>query len=1014
MLALDAGRVVSADRLIAGIYGDEAPMATPNVLQAHVSRLRRQLGVAGKVVQNHGTGYRLVVNPEQVDAYEFEGVVADSRAALATDPGRMSRQLTEALAMWRGPALADVADSPLVRDSIARFEELRLVSHELLAEADIARGAAASVVPRLRELVTAHPVRESSWQLLIRALAETGRRAEALVAFEDVRALLADELGADPSPELSAVHLRLLREEVEISQTPSRARELPTPLTRLIGREDELALVASLLTEHRLVSLVGTGGSGKTRLAIEAARRSELRVFFAELAAVEDPGDVRATVGSALGLRSYDAPDEVLQRLVNVLASGPALLLLDNCEHVADQVARLTAELLVRCPSLRILITSREPLGVTGEALCPIPTLGVPPEGVDSDTAMRYPAVRLFADRVGHSQPGFTVDETNGESVIAICRTLDGMPLAIELAAVRARTLSLQQIADRLDDPFALLSRGDRTKDPRHRTLRAVVGWSWELLSEAERDLACRLSVFSGGATMDAVREVCGLGSVEDLLASLVDKSFVELRDGRYRMLEPIRAYAAERLAEAGQTTIWQREHARYFLHLAEEAEVRLRTGEQLVWLRRLDADDANVRSALHWAADSDIVLALRLIGALSTYWWIRGLKHEAARMGRLVTQKVGTAPPDGMAEEYLLAVFDAAVDITDPQTLSSRLGEVDELTRDWTLPARRPILPVLWAWLAGPVPSHRNALRSPTNALLDSDPWGRALRALSDGLLQLHRGEPRLAERNLTRAVERFRALGERWGLFQAVQEVSLLCSWRGEYDRAVVLINEAIRLAGDLEAMEDLAELFSQRARYWMNAGDLDRAGADVHSALEVARRTGAPGAIARARAMAADLERLDGDLAAADGSARLALRQCPTGWLRPAEERLQVLLVLGRVELAKGELDPAAGRYLEILQTADPVPAAAAMTGLAGVAVARDDGALGAGLLGAADAVRGCALTGDPEVDRISHTARRLAGEAVVAREYAAARAMTESEARRRVTGAWLPRLRPDRIG
>lgn len=1008
LLALDAGRVISSDRLLDGLYVDAPPDRAANALQAQVSRLRRQLGTGAQLVERHGSGYRLAVDPADVDAHDFERRVAEGRAASeANDAARVAEVVGGALSLWRGPALADAPDALFVRDSVARLDELRVESHELLAEADIGRGEPGETVPRLRALVAAHPIRESSWRLLIRALSDAGRRAEALAAFEHARELLVEELGTDPSPALSALHTEILRDEHEPVEPLPRARRPPAQLTRLVGRDDELARLAGMLADARLVTLTGAGGAGKTRLAIEAARRSQFEVLFVELATIEDPADVSSAVSSAVGLRSYGTAEDLVERLTNVLAQRSMLLLLDNCEHVADAAATLCARLTARCPDLRILVTSREPLGVTGETLCPIPALEVPPVGSDADVALQYPVVRLFAERTDSGQPGFKVDASTVEDVVSICRGLDGMPLAIELAAARVRTLPLAEIAARLHDPFALLSRGDRTKDPRHRTLRAVVEWSWDLLDAGERDLACRLSVFSGGATVSAARQVCGLSDTDELLAALTDKSFVEFRDGRYRMLETIRAFAAEQLHETGDDRHWQREHAAYFLQVAEEADGGLRTAEQLTGLGRLDAEYANLRSALHWAAGSDPSLALRLTGALSTYWWMRGLKYEAAAFGRLVAETVGPQPPDELVEEYLLAVFNAATDIADPKTLDDHLDGVNRLTRGWSTPTRRPMLPVLWAWLSGPSPAATDVLRPPTNALLDSDPWGRALHAMSEGLVQVHGGDPRSAETNLARALGRFRELGERWGIFESLLELSNFPSWRGDHDDAIGLVTEAIDLADELGATERVTELLTHRAQYRMQAHDLERAATDAGRAFALARETGAPEAIARSRAALADVCRLRGDLETAGTLIRRAHQECPTGWLRPADERLYVLLVLGRVNLAEGHLDAAARHHLDVVADGDSLIAASALEGLAAVAVSGGDGALGARLLGAAAVVRGEPVTSGPDVEQTTATARRLVGADVVDSEYAAASDGDADDVRARTTQAWWDR-------
>lgn len=1000
LLALDAGQVVSSERLIEGVYAGAPPERVVNALQAQVSRLRRQLAAEDDLVEFHGSGYRLAVAPDSVDAYEFELEAGRAQQSLQSgDPEGASALLTDALELWRGPPLADLGDSPLIRGRVARLEELRLSATETLAEAEITRGDAATAIPRLRGLVATHPLRESLWCHLVRALADSGRRADALAAFEEARELLAEELGTDPSPELTGVHLAVLREEPE-PEVPSRIRRLPAQLTRLVGREDELDRLAVLLSDARLVSLTGAGGAGKTRLAVEAAQRSELETCFVELAPVADLAEVPTTVSSALGLRPSETAEETVERLTKVLNHRPTRLLLDNCEHVAGAVANLTARLLADCPTLQVLVTSREPLEITGEYLFSVSTFDVPPRESDPEAALEYAAVRLFVDRVAMGDPEFTIDARNCADIVEVCRALDGMPLAIELAAARARTLPLSEIAARLDDPFTLLSRGDRTKDARHRTLRAVIEWSWGLLDDAERDLACRLSVFTDGATVHAAREVCGFPDTEGLLATLVDKSLLGLRDGRYRMLETIRAFAAERLADAAEH--WRRRHATYFRWLAQDADPGLRRADQLDWLAVLDADYANLRSALRWATAADITLALQLTSALATYWWMRSRRHEGAMLCRTVAEEVGHEPPDGFAEEYLMAVFTAVAEIAEPEPLRHHLDTVNQIVRDLSQPPRQPMLTVTWARLSGP--SGTTALTPPTTELLDSDPWSRALHPLSDGLQQLHTGRAEDAERSLVTALERFRAIGERWGMMKTLAEASRYPSWRGDHPRAFGMLDEAVELAGQLEATEETAELLWRRAEYGIRAGDHDRAHADATRALDLASDTGVLQQTARARATLAEIARLRGDQESARALGQRALEECPSGWVRPSEARMYVLVVLGRIATDDARTEDALAYLLEVVADGDALTSSAAAEGLAAIAADQGDGVRAAQLLGAAVALRGVTVAPDPDVSQVADTARTMIGSARFTAAHTSSQQMSREEVLTRTAEEW----------
>ncbi|MFJ4327718.1 BTAD domain-containing putative transcriptional regulator [Streptomyces tricolor] len=532
LLLLDAGRPVSVRRLLDGLYGPEPPAGAVAALQSQISRLRRRLA-PHTGIDAVPAGYTLAVDPDAVDAHRFARLAAEGRTALAAgDHPRAAALLRDALALWRGPALPDLPDAHADR---ARLEELRRAVVPDRIEAELGSGCGPELVAELRALLRRHPLDERLYEQLMRALHAAGRPAEALAVYEEARRTLADELGADPSPELSALHLHLLRDG---AGAPARPR-LPAQLTRFVGREAELSRIDRALADSRLVTLTGPGGVGKTRLALEAARTragTPPDVCLVELAPLADGARIPYAVLAALGVRDgFRSPaTDALDRLLAVLADREVLVVLDNCEHLVDSAARTVALLLGACPGVRVLATGRESLGITGELLVPVPPL---PE---------EPAVRLLRDRARAVRPDFD----DHARVPEICRALDGLPLAIELAAARLRTLSVDELADRLHDRFRVLARGDRAKAPRHRTLRAVVEWSWELLDAEERDLASRLTVFAGGATLDAVAAVCGVPYPEEPLASLVEKSFLEVSDGRYRMLETIRAFAAESLTD--------------------------------------------------------------------------------------------------------------------------------------------------------------------------------------------------------------------------------------------------------------------------------------------------------------------------------------------------------------------------------------------------------------------------------------------------------------------------------
>ncbi|MFG1697872.1 BTAD domain-containing putative transcriptional regulator [Nonomuraea sp. NPDC049309] len=1050
MLLLDAGHLVSLDRLIDGQYGDRPPSEAANAVQAQVSRLRRHL--PSGLIESHGSGYRLAVDRDDVDLHRFERLARDGRALLAA--GRHAAAATvlrEALDLWRGPAFADVADAPFAAPQALRLDELRLAATEDLYEAELSLPGTAPPVAGLRDLLSAHPFRERTRGLLMRALHAAGRQAEALAVYDEGRRLLADELGADPSPELAALHLEILRGPQERTSLTGP----PAQLTSFVGREDELAHLASL-RDARLITIVGPGGTGKTRLAIEHALRTDTDTptAFTDLTLVDPTppadrsgeGAVARVVWQALGLREPalrppgpGATDPV-RRLVSALAEQELLLILDNCEHVIDETATLVRRLLSACPGLRILATSREPLGLTGEHLVPLTPLPVPPPGAEPpQDPLAYPAVRLFAERAAAVRPGFAgtsmprtrtpgnpatleLDAGTLADISRICADLDGLPLAIELAAARVRTFRVAEIAERLAEHgrFSLLSRGDRTAAARHRTLRAVVEWSWSLLDPDEQALARRLAVFTGGATLEAVERVCAPDRPDEgaeVLAGLVDKSLVETDGERYQMLDTIRLFCLERLAAAGEEAATRRAHAAWFLEFAARADDHLYRKEQLDWLARLSADDANLRAALRWSAEHDPATGLRLTAALAMYWWLSGRRGQAAPYAARLLDRVGTEPPAGLAEEYVMTVLHAV-----PEPGSPHWRQAREIVTSLGRPMRHRFGVALWSMIAGP-PGEAEDERG-RRETLSRDPWSRALGDLGTALLKVLDGAPAEAEPELDRVRAAFARLGERWGTAQALDWLAVIASWRGDWARARRLWREALELLEELGALDELADVLIRRAAALWRAGDAAAARADCARVAELERRLGRPELTASSRLQLGEIARHEGDLDEAERLLAEALAGSESGAFTSAGTRSHALTALGRLAEARGDAERAAGLHAEALAAALGSPMAADLadaaeglaglriTGSPGVGSVRDgsggkDGAEEAAwLLGMAVALRGTAVAGDRDVARTAAAATAILGAEGFAAAYARGAAMSKDDA--------LSALRPSVLG
>ncbi|MGW0806567.1 BTAD domain-containing putative transcriptional regulator [Nonomuraea sp. NPDC002799] len=904
-LALDPGRVVTADRLIDDLWPDETPAHPAAALQSLVSRARRE---APGVISSHPAGYLLDVPPGEVDAWAFE---------------RLARtgETRRALELWRGAALADAAELPFATAPAARLEELRLtvLATRIAADLTIAGGhLTTGVVAELEGLVAAHPLREPFHALLMRALVASGRRAEALTVFERIRAALETELGVDPGPELRDAHLAALRDA-----EPAPKSNLPARLTTFVGRSEDVARLSGLLDTSgarpgtsgarpstsgaRLVTLVGPGGAGKTRLAIEVAAGLDVPdgVWLVELAAATE---VRAAVEAVL-----KATD-----LVAALRGTAPLIVLDNCEHVVEEAARVAQWLLSEVAGLRILATSREPLDIPGESLHPVLPLPV------------GPAAELFRDRATAARPDLDVSRADAAR---ICQELDGIPLAIELAAARLRTMPVSVLVEQLGDRLAF--RGGRTSEPRHRTLRAVIDWSWNLLSERERDLLRGLTVFSGGATYDAISRICG--GDPGLLSSLVDKSLIAVSGDRYTMLETIRQYAAADLPELRQA------HARYYTELAEAAEPYLRTGAQLTWLAMLDAEQGNLDAALRHSDDP-----LRCVLPRFWPWIMRGRRRELSEQAASVLRRVGDVPPPGRELAHGLC-----------QVLS--VGTVAEVVLGSDHPA------ALNSWALGSVagpPADVVSLTERAAERLRAHPdlWTRSAALLVAGIVRFEYGTVAGAEELLEPALAGFHETGDRWGRWASLYWLSLVAENRGDFAAAVALAEAPERLAAELSGLD--ASLGPMT--FLLRAGQLKGRAGDLEGAAATLRQAGEAAARTQDQELAARVMHAKAELARRAGDPEAAARLLEAALAMDVDTSLQFRAFMN-VELARVSTEPGKPlrTALELMDgCSDRTARATVLEGVAG----HLDPVRAAELLGAARALRGITGSADPYVNEL----------------------------------------------
>ncbi|MGW2015072.1 BTAD domain-containing putative transcriptional regulator [Streptomyces sp. NPDC001927] len=850
-LALEGGRPVSVDALVDGLWGADSPAEAQNALQALVSRLRKALRGAATLESVAG-GYRLSVRDEDVDAHRFEELAARGRRELAAGHVEEAASLLgTALGLWRGPALADVLDAPFARAAATRLDDLRATAAEDRFDAELRLGRCAEVLADLETAGTERPLSERVAGLRMKALSAAGRQSDALAVYEQIRGRLADELGVDPSPELQEIHLALLRGELT---TPTRAESvasrLPARLTSFVGREGELERVAGLLDSSRLVTVVGFGGAGKTRLSLEAAARHRAhdrgRVWFAPLASI-GPGDqlADAVLGalSSKDGRVYDSGQggrlTPVDRLAELFEGGEAVLVLDNCEHVVEAAAELAEELLDRLPRLRILATSREALAITGEVLCPLGPLDLPATADELTESADATAVRLFVDRAVGVRPDFVLDATTVGPVVEICRRLDGMPLALELAAAKLRSMHVDRIARRLDDRFRLLTSGSRTALPRQRTLLALVEWSWDLLDEPERTLARRLSVFPGGATVAALEGVCAdetlpAEDVAYVLDTLVEKSLVTCSgedEPRYRMLETVRAFAADRLVTDGDDVGLP--FADHFLALAEELEPLLRTREQLRAIAAFDAEHDNMAAALRSVLDTrDAARAARFVRALFWYWGIRGMTTQFETfLGEVLN--LGDALP-----EETRTAFGLVRSAAGPPDADDPFLEKTDVDRAEVL-GFHPALPLLrMSQLAGDTDQRERGLQQ---SLLSQDPWVRASAYWAHDFVLSEQGDLESGAEARAEALRGFEEVGDRWGLVMSLLALGRDHSLRGDYGPALAAFERAVAISSELGTEEHLTWTKYRLSQERSRSGDNEGALRDILAAQRQARELG-----------------------------------------------------------------------------------------------------------------------------------------------------------------------------
>ncbi|WP_206539008.1 BTAD domain-containing putative transcriptional regulator [Nocardiopsis xinjiangensis] len=1006
VLLAERGRTVLNDQLTELIWGDSPPRNPSTALQTKVWQLRRVLETAEtggrQLIATRHQGYALTAAPETVDSDRFEALLSD---ALGTgDPTDRAASLGEALGLWRGPAFEGFSD-PYFSAVASRLEDRRITALEALGEARVELGDHASVADDLSAEMYRYPGRERLCSTLMLALYRSGRQSEALAAFSRLRTHLTEELGTDPSAAVLELYQDILRQDPRLEPPSSRTRPVavaPVPLTSLIGRAPAVARVERTLAQDRLVTLHGPGGVGKTRLAMEVAVRSREDfpdgVHVVELAAHDhaadrtarkrpSPPSVAEAVARKTGVRddanSADggSPGPV-ERLCAVLRDKRTLLVLDNCEHVIDQVAALAEHLLSSATGLRVLTTSQQPLGVPGERVEAVPPLQVPSatEGTGLDALLETDAVRLFVERTRAASPGFVLDGSNAEAVAILCRRLDGIPLALELAATRIRALGVREVSNRLDQRFHLLNVGARRAPGRQQTLRSAIDWSWDLLSGAEREVLRRSAVHVDGCTIEAAENTCFGGDVSpeevlDLLSGLVDHALiipVHGPDGpRYRLLESVSDYCWEKLRRAGEQDQLLLRHLEHYRNIAERAETFLRGPQQHVWLGRLDTESTNLYRALDSALRlGETESALRLVNALAWYWILRGRLAEGARALGQALRAPGVDSFPSLVETarswhrgISLMSGSPVLHEHGPPAADERIEDTGRARAEWFHGA---------AMVNFGHPFEGQALM---DAALErfrelGDLWGQAAVLWTQGWHSLEVGDLASLREDSSLSHTFFRELGDDWGRMQAIGNLAELARINGDLDENAALLHEGLRIAEEFGLWTDVPSRLSKLGDVSLLQGDLAHAEGFHRRALEIASEQSNLFWELSARKGLGECARRRGGLAEAGKHLGRALE----GYRRIGYllGEAQILIELGFVAESEGDADRAHAQHVRGLRTADeagsPLTVALSLEGTAGAHALAGREAEAARMLGAAEAVRELASPSCPEAQSV----------------------------------------------
>lgn len=991
-LLLSPGRTIPATMLVDRLWSESSlPVDPMNALQIRVSKLRRSLKSSGidDLVARVGVGYRAAVEPHHVDALEFVELVREARAAAAAATAgdgygqRHVEAYDEALSLWRGEPLSDFATERWAMAEAARLAELRLAALTERAQVALTLGRHLEVAADLEPMVAEDPMLESLAGLLMIALYRSGRQADALDVYARTRDVLDESLGLEPSVSLRSLQERVLRQDASlgdqpdlnappVSVAPARPRDadersaptnLPTVVRPLIGRDEQLDAITALVGGVRLLSLIGPGGAGKTSLGLATVVRTSAAyrdgAFGVRLASVNAGDQVPLAVADAVGvpIDGSAADRDVRERLISYLSRRRMLLLFDNCEHVIDAAAALIDDLLGRCPDLTVIATSREALAIPDEVQVTVGPLEAPPAETAASRVLDYPASQLLVERARAVRPGLVLDAAELDAVGRIARALDGIPLALELAAARMASMSPSEISDRLDRRFSLLTSGARTAEARQQTLRAAVDWSYLLLAEVERNVFNRLSVFQGGWTLTSAEAVVAdealpAGEVIDTIGRLAERSMVVVEPGpttRYRMLETLRHYAAEQLVDSGEAEELSDRHARYFRLVAERAEVELRGHGQRETLVLLREEQPNIRAAISWLSrpDGDIDSALVTAGSLGMFWHLGRHLEGREVLGRLVSTGGGSPAARARALQAVSIVERPRGCLVHPhprcaESAQDSLAIFEDLGDSWHAALSKVLLAV-----EGVTGAHRERsdtlLREAEEQFArDGDSWGPAVVGFVRLETAMKAGAVEDAVRIGRATAAAFRQLEDLWGLSATLYHLGWGLRQFGRFDESARALEEAIDVGASAGLWNTVQWTLADLAIVKVYLADLE-------AAQEL---------FDRARAASREIGDGAGEVLAGYGYGLLA--ETSADWVEARRhyvravaefERLGtpvmvgvVLAGLGRCDEAEGDFVSATDHYRRALdlgrRLGEPGVTAASMEGLARLARDRQD--------------------------------------------------------------------------